>query len=298
MDRARIPPPPRAAHTARGGGPDRADGSGEEHEIGRLRRETAELRGRLLAQPGISMAQGVLMERYALRSPEKAFSLLRDASQRFNIKTHTLADAVVRTPGPDEADAAVWFPGRARSGPPALRGLAVDPAGRHNQGAVLNALLRRVLTVSGTGMGNVQLAEQGRLRLVKHVGLGEEFTDFFAFVDDDTTACGKAAESGQQVVVCDVATAPIFDEDSRRTILRAGCRGVHSVPLVDGSGTVLGMVSAHHERPLTGFTQAQLRTLRDLGSTAGHWLGWHRRTIVLDALEHLHSTARASRGTP
>jgi hypothetical protein len=67
------------------------------------------------------------MERYALPASEQAFSLLREASQRFNIKLHTLADAVVRPPGPDP-DAAVWFRGRARSGPPPLHGLAMDAA--------------------------------------------------------------------------------------------------------------------------------------------------------------------------
>ncbi|MEU0740783.1 GAF domain-containing protein [Streptomyces sp. NPDC006134] len=294
---AGTPSPSPVAKTAHDG-PDGAGAEpGGETEVARLRREVADLRGRLLAHPGISLAQGILMERYAPATPEDAFSLLRDASQRFNIKMHTLADAVARMPGPDP-DAAVWFPGRARGGPPALRGLPVDPAGRDNQGAVLNAVLRRVLAVTGAGMGNVQLAEHGRLRLVKHVGLGQEFTDFFAFVDDSSTACGKAAESGRQVTVRDIATAALFDDASRRTILRAGSRACHSVPLVDRSGTVLGMVSSHHERPLAGFTQAQLRTLEEIGGTAGHWLAWHRRTVVLDALEHLHGTARGRRGAP
>jgi hypothetical protein len=150
------------------------------------------------------------MERYALPAPQEAFALLRDASQRFNIKLRTLADAVVRTPGPDP-HTDVWFRDRARGGPPALPGLAMDPSGRDNQGAVLNAVLRRVLTVTGAGMGNVQLAEHGRLRLVKHVGL---------------------------------------------------------------------------------------RVLRDIGGTAGHWLAWHRRTVVLDALEYLRVTARVRRSAP
>jgi hypothetical protein len=49
------------------------------------------------------------------------------------------------------------------------------------QGAVLGAGLRRVLEITETALGNVQLAEVGLLRPEKHSGLGRQFTDFFAF---------------------------------------------------------------------------------------------------------------------
>ncbi|MET8135697.1 ANTAR domain-containing protein [Streptomyces sp. NPDC005251] len=74
-----------------------ADSAGLREEIVRLREKNADLQERLHAHPAISLAQGVLMERYRLPAPEASFTLLREASQRFNIKLHTLADAVVRT---------------------------------------------------------------------------------------------------------------------------------------------------------------------------------------------------------
>ncbi|MCX5280903.1 ANTAR domain-containing protein [Streptomyces sp. NBC_00198] len=46
-------------------------------------------------------AQQVLVDRYGLATPADGFDLLREASQRFNIKLHTLADLVVRIAGPD-----------------------------------------------------------------------------------------------------------------------------------------------------------------------------------------------------
>ncbi|MGW0330769.1 ANTAR domain-containing protein [Streptomyces sp. NPDC003011] len=255
-----------------------------------MRERDIELRNRRLARAAVVPAQQILLGRYRLASEEAAFELLRQASQRFNIKLHTLADAAARIPGPD-AGAKLWFPGRARYSPPPLPGLAVDEASRTSQGAVLTAAMRRMLHVTEAGMGNVQLAEGGMLRLEKHTGLDREFTDFFAFVQDETTSCAQAAAQRQQVTVKDVAVADVFDEDSRRTILHAGSRAAHSLPLTSRAGTVLGMISSHHERPLTDFTRAQLAALDTIGTQVGQWLLWHRHTVVLDALEHLHATA-------
>ncbi|MEU3856572.1 ANTAR domain-containing protein [Streptomyces sp. NPDC028722] len=256
--------------------------------------EELDARNRLFGHAGVSRAQDVLLARYALASAKEAFVLLRDTSQRFNIKLHTLAEAVVRTPAPDH-DTALWFPGRARHSPPPLTGIALDRGARSSQGAVLKALLNRVLSLTQTSMGNVQLAGGGRLHLARHTGLNKYFTDFFAFVDTPTTACSQAAAERRQVTVADVATAAVFDDASRYAILQAGSRAAHSVPLVSRAGAVLGMVSSHHERPLRGLTGAQLAALERIGTDAGRWLSWHRSTVVLDALEHLHATATAAR---
>ncbi|MEU7304928.1 GAF and ANTAR domain-containing protein [Streptomyces sp. NPDC007206] len=251
------------------------------------------LRNRTLARTAVSEAQGILTQRYRLPSQETAFELLRLASQRHNIKLHTLADAVTRVPGPDH-DAALWFPGRARtSAPPLTRILPSDQrSSSATQGQVLSATLKRVLEITETGMGNVQLAERGLLRLEKHTGLNRRFTDFFTFVDHSSTACAQAAENREQVTVHDVATAPVFDAESRHVILQADSRACHSIPLVGHRGALLGVISSHHRHPLSGFTRAQLNSLQSTATDAGHWLSWHRRTIVLDALEHLHTAAR------
>ncbi|MFJ7151507.1 ANTAR domain-containing protein [Streptomyces sp. NPDC100445] len=256
--------------------------------------EELDARNRLFGHAGVARAQEVLLARYGLASGAEAFGLLRNTSQRFNIKLHSLAEAVVRTPAPDRG-AALWFPGRARHTPPPLTGIALDRGARSSQGAVLKALLHRVLSLTQTPMGNVQLAGNGRLHLARHTGLNKYFTDFFAFVDTPTTACSQAAAERRQVTVSDVATAAVFDEASRHAILQAGSRAAHSVPLIGSSGAVLGMVSSHHERPLRGLTRAQTAALEGAGADAGRWLSWHRGTVVLDALEHLHAAAIAVR---
>ncbi|TDT42132.1 GAF domain-containing protein [Streptomyces sp. BK208] len=276
-------------------------GSGESPKDPRWAQEQLDLRNRQLGHAGVARAQGILAGRYRLQGSEEAFALLKTASQQSNIKLHTLADAVVRTPAPDP-EATAWFPGRARSHPPRLPWLRPEGSARHNQGAVLKAALHRVLTITQTPMGNVQLAESGRLHLARHTGLNEYFTDFFAFVDAPTTSCAQAASARRQVTVRDVGTAAVFDEASRHAILQTGSRAAHSLPLANANGQVLGMISSHHERPSSGFTRAQLAALQQTGTDVGRWLSWHWRTVVLDALEHLHtqavSTCRRPDGAP
>ncbi|MFF0087700.1 ANTAR domain-containing protein [Streptomyces canus] len=252
-----------------------------------------EVRNRQLARAAVELAQRILVHRYRLAGPAEGFELLKQTSQRFNIKLHTLADAVVRIAGPD-AGARQWFSRRARFVAPALPDLALQGADVESQAVVLRTALRRVLHVTETDMGNVQLTEHGMLRLEKHTGLNRHFTDFFAFVQDSTTLCAQAAQQRQQITVKDVESADIFDDDSRHAILQAGSRAAHSLPLTS-RGHVLGMISSHHEQPLAGLSQTQLTALEKTGATVGRWLHWHRHTIVLDALEHIHTTARNHR---
>ncbi len=247
-------------------------------------------RNRRLAHEGVSAAEKLLVERYGLSDAGEGFELLKAASQQSNVKLHTLADAVLRVPAPDHG-AEVWFPGRRRYSPPRLPGLMLEPGSCGSQGAVLKAALHRVLSITQTPMGNVQLRDGSRLHLARHTGLNRYFTDFFAFVEGPTTLCAQAAAERRQVTVRDVARADVFDEASRYAILQTGSRAAHSVPLTTGRGTVVGMVSSHHERPLTGFSTAQLQALQQTGTDVGRWLSWHWNTVVLDALERLHATA-------
>ncbi|MFI7497933.1 ANTAR domain-containing protein [Streptomyces sp. NPDC049687] len=277
--------------------PGRADEGPEREEVLRLRAEVRALRARVRAHPLISQAQGMLQERYALPDADRAFTLMRRSSQRFNVKMRTLAGALVTTPRPDERTV-LWFPRRVRHPEPALGFMAQEPPGGRSRGAVLGAVLDRTLTVVGTDMGNVQTVDRvsGGLRIERHTGLTEDFIDFFAHVGEEGTACAKAARDVAQVTVQNVEEDPVFAEPAREAILAAGSRGVHSVPLTVSSRVCVGMVSAHADRPLDTLGTSQLRTLDALGAEAGRWLAWYERTVLVDALEHLHALGRAERG--
>ncbi|MFI2618374.1 ANTAR domain-containing protein [Streptomyces sp. NPDC018584] len=256
-----------------------------------LREQVFELEVQVRARPKIALAEGVLVERYGLPDADAAFALMRQASQRANIKLHQVAVAVARVPGPARG-ASLWFGERTQAPAPPLTALGVGTLDARNQGEVLGAALRRVLEITSTHMGNVQLVEDGTLRMERHTGLPRQFTDHFAFVDG-RTACSRAADGGNQVTVKEVALSPGFDDVSRHVILSAGARGVHSVPLVDDTRTVRGVISSHHSNPLDGFARSQLQALHRTSRAIGTWIDWHRRTVVLDALEDLHQLALA-----
>ncbi|OIK29289.1 antitermination regulator [Streptomyces malaysiense] len=240
----------------------------------------------------MARAEDLLVARYRLSSRQEAFDLLRRTSQRFNIKLHTLADVAAQAPAP-APDARSWMPGRPRGTAPALPALSGEgqPAGH---GAVLMGALHRALHVTGARMGNVQLVENGMLRLEKHTGLNKRFTDYFAFVEASTTACARAAREARQLTVKDIAASDTFDEGSRQAILQTGSRACHSVPLVSPNGAVVGMISSHHESTLGDLTETQLNALHDLGGQVARWLIWHRGTVS-GALNHLHALATSRR---
>ncbi|MFF7376508.1 ANTAR domain-containing protein [Streptomyces massasporeus] len=276
----------------------RAAADDNDGELERLRAEVRDLRARARVRPLISQAQGIVQERYALPDAESAFALMQQASQRYNVKLRTLAGVLVTAPRPEGTET-LWFPGRVRGPEPDLTFTRAHLSGSGSRRAVLKAVLSSTLAVVGTDMGNVQLSDRvrGGLSIEQHTGLTADFVEFFAHVGDDGTACARAARDLAQVTVRDVESDPVFTEPARRAILAAGSRACHSVPLTTESGLCVGMVSAHVDRPLDALTTTQTKTLDTVGNQAGRWLAWHDRTVVLDALEHLHTLGRAGRGS-
>ncbi|MFJ3231220.1 GAF domain-containing protein [Streptomyces sp. NPDC086787] len=247
---------------------------------------TVEERNRRLAHAGVARAETLLAANYGM-SRQEAFDLLRRTSQRFNIKLHTLAETAARMPAPE---AGGRVPQRQYAAAPPVPAVQARGERLGSDSAVLKAALHRTLGITGARMGNVQLVENGLLRIEKHTGLNRRFTDYFAFIETATTSCGQAAEESRQITVKDVAASDTFDETSRLTILQTGSRACHSVPLVGLDGSVVGMISSHHEQTLHGLTEAQLTALEQVGSQVGRWLSWHRDTAVRIALDHLHTS--------
>ncbi|MFD7666661.1 ANTAR domain-containing protein [Streptomyces sp. NPDC059788] len=270
---------------------------GGQAEIDRLRREVRDLRGKLLAHPLISQAQGLLQERYRLPDAQTAFELMKRCSQQHNLKLRSLASAVVSVPRPDD-ERGPWFPGRAGRTPPPLPFLPGHRPDTVNRGTVLKRVLHQALVYTDAGMGDLQSAEPSTgLRMEHHHGLSREFRDFFALVDAENTTCALAARR-QVSVTSDIATDPVFTEPARQMILSTGSRTAHSTPMVAASGRTVGVFSVHLPRARQTLTRSQTTALETMAAQAGRWLEWHRQTVLLNALEDLHHRGRALRADP
>ncbi len=72
--------------------------------------------------------------------------------------------------------------------------------------SLLPKVLEGALSLTGADFGNIQILDPatGSLKIVTQAGFGPEFLDYFAVVDDNQSACGRAARQGAQIVVADV----------------------------------------------------------------------------------------------
>jgi hypothetical protein len=118
----------------------------------------------------------------------------------------------------------------------------------------LSSLLSRVLdgalALTGADFGTLQLVDPvtGSLRLVTQSGFDSGFLEYFAVVDDDHSACGRAARKCAQTVIADVSADPGF-APHRGIAAASGFRAVQSTPLADEAGHLVGVVSTHFRRP-------------------------------------------------
>jgi len=122
--------------------------------------------------------------------------------------------------------------------------------GIRRPGPLADQALEKLLSLARAERGNVQFADpaSGALRIIAQHGFDKEFLDHFAVVDDDRSACGRAARRGAQLVISDVITDPAF-EPHRKIAAASGFRAVQSTPLVDKAGRVVGVMSTHYPRP-------------------------------------------------
>jgi GAF domain len=153
--------------------------------------------------------------------------------------------------------------------------------------ALLPKVLDGALSLTGADFGNVQLLDPatGALTIVTQSGFGSEFTDYFAVVDDDHSACGRAARHGAQTVIADVTTDRGF-APHREIAAAAGFRAVQSTPLADSAGRLVGMVSTHFRRPGRP-SGRDLRVVELYGDLAGEAVARHLGPALGDAVPRL-----------
>jgi CheY-like chemotaxis protein len=126
--------------------------------------------------------------------------------------------------------------------------------------------LRRVLEVAvfllKADKGNVLLFEEAakELRLAESIGFPQEFVDRFGSLpSDSSTACGRALQRRERVVVEDIHRDPGFQKYGP-VMDDFGFAAVQSTPLRGRNGRLFGILSTHYELPRRP-EEEDLRTL-------------------------------------
>jgi GAF domain-containing protein len=150
-----------------------------------------------------------------------------------------------------------------------------DLRGVTGVGLLLAKILEGALTLAGADRGNVQLLDRatGSLRIAAQYGFDAEFLDYFAVVDDDRSACGRAARDRAQTVIADVNVDDRFA--GHRDIAAASAfRAVQLRPLIGRTGRLLGVVSTHYPRPYSA-PERDLEIMKRYGELAGQIMADH-----------------------
>jgi hypothetical protein len=141
--------------------------------------------------------------------------------------------------------------------------------------SLLPQVLEGALSLMGADLGNIQIIDPatGSLKLVTQAGFGREFLDYFAIVDDNGSACGRAAQRCTQIVIDDVHADPGF-APHREIAAASGFRAVQSTPLADYTGRLVGMISTHFQRPHRP-SRRDLKVMELYGDLAGEVVTRH-----------------------
>ncbi|MCE7003680.1 ANTAR domain-containing protein [Kibdelosporangium philippinense] len=253
-------------------------------EVSTIQRELFAARSALRTRTVIARALGMLQERYGLPNMDAASELLGECARYHDVQVHALARAFLAASAP-RTD--IWFPGRARLPAPSLSFFRLQREHRRNRAVVLEAFLDTALGYLNTSMGDVQLVEGAGLRprMESYHDLPLDLVDYLADLDDPSSAAWQAAQREVRVI----EYVPVDSEHAM--FAKAGIHALQSTPLVTFDGECVGVVTTYHLEPYFTPSKLAYAKLDSLATETADWLWWYRRTVIVDALERLHSHA-------
>ena len=115
--------------------------------------------------------------------------------------------------------------------------------------SALEDVLDTAITALGTKLGNIQLYKDDVLQLFAHRGFKQDYLDYFHRINEyQGTICGRSVEQRERIIVENIQT----DETYRPywpMARNSGFYGVVVTPLINGEGTLLGLLSAYFDHP-------------------------------------------------
>lgn len=148
----------------------------------------------------------------------------------------------------------------------------------------LEQILEAAMEILHAPLGNLQIydPETQTLAIAAQRGFGQEFLDCFKTVSmEDNSACGRALEARQRLIIEDIKRDPAYALH-RAVAASAGYRAVQSTPMLTRAGEILGILSTHFPQP----HRPSERELRMLDLYLVHAVDAIERIRAEEALRH------------
>jgi hypothetical protein len=161
--------------------------------------------------------------------------------------------------------------------------------------AVLKAALRCVHGASGL----LHVADPLiGLQYEAQQGIPDALLDHLTRTPDgaDRVPARDALRAGTRVALTGGLADERLDQETRRVLGAAGIGRAWYLPLPSPGGEGAGVLTVYGPAAGPEPTDIEWKALDLVLAQAGEWLDWHRRTVVLDALEYLHARARVVAG--
>ena len=244
-----------------------------------------------LSRSTVITAINRLQEQHGISEPEAAFTVLRTASQRHNVKLRVVAAALMAAEADVSGDGMT-----AACEPPPLSFSCRAQSPCPNRTDVMHDLMRAAIGMTGAAFGTVQSRDpiHGGLIIEGHQGFDRLFLDFFSYVDGPGSACGATLTGGSPVWVGDVETSTVFAEAARETVLGAGVRSVLSTPLRDQRGIVRGVIATYFTQPYHRLDDATVSWVQRRADECARWLLWYDKAVMPTVLRAVHAAAESA----
>ncbi|MBO0677670.1 ANTAR domain-containing protein [Mycolicibacterium sp. S2-37] len=240
----------------------------------------------LISHASVRAAVSRLQDEHGISNADNAFDALYRVSRRYGVKLRQLSAAVLdgRTAPVGTAPAAPTLSFSLRG-----RGHRPRPAD------VLADLLTTAVELTGARGGAVQVTDalHGGLCIETHTGLGDEYRHHFSYVDDGSSAAGRAAARCEIVRIDDVSVSPLHSFADQTVLAAEGVRAELAVPMCDEDGTNRGAVAVVFDDRHPHVDPFAVEMLHGHADSCAQWLRWYEATVLPVLVAAVHESIAA-----
>lgn len=239
----------------------------------------------LISHATVRSAVAQLQHQHGIVNADNAFGVLHRVARRSGVKLRHLSAAVVTGAAP----AVKTAPAPALSFSLRGRGDAPKPAD-----VFADLLTTAVELTSATG-GLVQLRDalHGGLCIESHDGLDDDYRHHFSYIDDGTTAAGRATSSCEVTRVDDVTVSPLHSFADQSVLAANGVRAELAVPMCDEDGRNRGAVTVTFATRHPHVDPFAVEMLHGHADSCAQWLRWYDAVVMPALVAEVHDAAAA-----